>query len=221
VEVIELNQSNFDIGEVLKASLEKELPSVSFENIWSKYSEHKKPHITLKRMAILVAAILIIVVSKKYISSINKLSGTKNIVSNIEVKNSASDFGTAKKSMLKADQIAPKTNAGAAKANEPTASAKKPEQSIMFSKAVEPLESIVIWKNKTYNKTMITVSLKELGKKLGNAKKKTEKSRTIWEENTSPLEADLYSIKGENPQKVIAIKIEGIYYRANRSEIKK
>jgi hypothetical protein len=216
--VIGLNQSNFDIGEVLKASLEKELPSVSFENIWSKYSEHKKPHITIKRMAILVAAILIMVVSKKYISSINKLSNTKGIVSKIEAKNSVSDFGTANKSMLKTNQIAPETNDGASISKKTTAAVKKPVPSILFSKAVEPIESIVMWNNKVYKKTMITVSLKEVGKKLGEVKKKTDKSHIIWEKATSPSGTALYSIKGESPQKVIAIKIEGLYYRAEKSK---
>lgn len=213
-----MNQSNFDIGEVLKASLEKEQPSIDFENIWSKYSKHKRPTITIKRLSVLVAAILLIVVSKNYINSIVKLPGVQENTNKIEMKT----YSGEKNAIVNSKMIAPAASDSATARNS-TAGTKGTEamlkkskvvQPALFDAASKPAPSIVVWKNRTYEKTQLTVSEKELGAKLGEIKKISDKPEFNGEANSSPIGTSLYAIKGKDIKKEIAIKIDGKYYRA-------
>lgn len=72
-----MNQSNINLNEVLKTSLEHQEPSVSFDEVWDKYSKNKGPVLVYKRITVLVAAALVLLVSVKYISGMPGLSNEK------------------------------------------------------------------------------------------------------------------------------------------------
>lgn len=73
-----MNQCNINIDKILKTSLEHQEPSVVFDEIWDKYSKNKGPVLVYKRMIVLVAAVLVLLISTKYISNMNRLDNTVN-----------------------------------------------------------------------------------------------------------------------------------------------
>jgi hypothetical protein len=78
-----LNQSNINLNEVLKTSLEHEEPTASFEEVWDKYSKNKGPVLVYKRLSVLVAAVFVLLVSVKYISGMPGLSNAKDSSKNL------------------------------------------------------------------------------------------------------------------------------------------
>jgi hypothetical protein len=86
-----LNQSNIKIEEVLKASLEHQETSVAFDDVWDKYSKNKGPTLVYKRVTVLVAAVLVLIISIKYISSMPGLSNTLDSAKEMKSKTSMAD----------------------------------------------------------------------------------------------------------------------------------
>jgi hypothetical protein len=222
-EEISLNQSNFPINEVLKASLETQHSSVSFDKVWNKYSNTKKPFLEYKKLTVLVAAVLFLLISSKYLNDRARMSKSPQIADKAPIMFSMMDSTQGKDTGVENKQraIAP-IESSAKKAiqdnsvalNGPqlksaTISGKKPSS---FAKIVPTptldagygaAGELVIWQNITYSRTVTIIPNNNIGKKLG------ETSQDNILKGSS-----LYVIKTEDIRKVIAIKVKDLYYRA-------
>lgn len=293
-----MNQSNINIDEVLKASLEHQETTVSFDDIWDKYSKNKGPVLVYKRLTVLVAAVLVLLISIKYISSMPELSNTLDSSKKMALKftvasaprSSASENKKQKSTEAKSDnRVAlfnePVHNLDSAKAKAkvnlkaktfkseksyntqkkaapliaaklPMASAKKAAAANAASKMAkiastatdtaiemdainqsvtnaaisvgkiapkggdEATNSFVIWDNRSYYKTETIVEQKDLEKNLGKTIEQTANPLSNGEGNELPVGTMIYTIKGEDSQKVIAVKLGDTYYRAVTKDVK-
>lgn len=226
-----MNQSNIPINEVLKTSLETQYPSVSFETVWSKYTNTKKPFMQYKKLTLLVAAILLLLISTKYLNDKVRLAKTSKLSNKSPIMHSLADNSKAKdvkQNAIAFSKLVPKkaeinNNIALGRSSLKLAPTSKANGTYDLAKPVSPGTlsegyrvpgSLVIWKNISYYKTSTMVSIDMLGEKLGEVRKQTGTPKNAGEAKALPVGTALYKIKGVASNKAIAVKVKNVYYKA-------
>ena len=221
-----MNGYNININDVLRASLEHQEPSAAFEDIWASYSKNKGPILVYKRLAVLAAAVLVLIISTKNISSMNPLSSKVALSNKMEMRVSKGDSASIKRnnheSKLK-EKVAMFSESKDYKSAQLDIAHKKSTKvnaklNIFMGKpdtraTNEVMNSFVIWDNQNYYLTVTTVNQKDLGKVLGKIIKQTIKPLYNGEGTEFPVGTRIYEIRGESYKNVIATKLKGMYHR--------